>query len=121
MNAAAGAPEPDCIFCKIVAGEIPATIVHSDDDTVAFRDLEPQAPTHVLVIPRSHYANAGEVAAHEPATIAAMVNAAREVAESEGLSEGYRMVFNTGSAAHQTVFHAHLHLVGGRTFGWPPG
>ena len=111
----------DCLFCKISAGEIPADVVHESDTTVAFRDLHPQAPTHVLVVPRSHHANAGALAQHEPATVAALVDSARQVAEAEGLGEGYRLVFNTGAQAGQTVFHVHLHLLGGRDLGWPPG
>jgi histidine triad (HIT) family protein len=113
--------DPDCLFCKIVAGEISATVVHESDTTLAFRDLDPQAPTHVLVVPRSHYPNAAALAAGEPTTAAHLFNAAREIAEQEGLGEGYRLVFNTGPAAHQTVFHVHMHLLGGRTMGWPPG
>ena len=116
--------DPDCLFCKIVAGDIPATLVHESETTVAFRDLNPQAPTHVLVIPRSHYPDAATLAQSEPATAAHLFDAAREIAEAEGLSGtdgGYRMVFNTGAAAHQTVFHAHLHLLGGRSMTWPPG
>ncbi len=113
--------EEDCIFCKIVAGDIPAEIVHRSGSTVAFRDLSPQAPTHVLVIPRSHYRNAGELAQADPGTTAELFDAAREIAEAEGLGDGYRLVFNTGAAAHQTVFHVHMHLLGGRTMGWPPG
>ncbi len=113
--------DPECIFCKIVAGEIPATVVHESPTTVAFRDLEPQAPTHVLVVPRTHVANAAELAQVEPATAAHLFDAAREIAEAEGLDEGYRLVLNTGPAAHQTVFHVHLHVLGGRSMGWPPG
>ena len=113
--------DPECLFCKIVSGEIPATVVHETDATLAFRDLEPQAPTHVLVVPRSHYPNAAALAAGEPATAAALFDAAREIAEAEGLDEGYRLVFNTGPAARQTVFHVHMHLLGGRSMGWPPG
>jgi histidine triad (HIT) family protein len=113
--------DPECLFCKIVSGEIPATVVHETDTTLAFRDLEPQAPTHVLVVPRSHYPNAGALAAGEPTTAAALFDAAREIADAEGLGEGYRLVFNTGPAAHQTVFHVHMHLLGGRSMGWPPG
>ena len=111
----------DCIFCKIVAGEIPAEIVHESDTTVAFRDLNPQAPTHVLVIPRSHYPNAAALAEGEPATAAHLFDAARAVAEAEQLEEGYRLVLNTGAGAQQTVFHVHMHLLGGRPFTWPPG
>jgi histidine triad (HIT) family protein len=119
--------DPDCLFCKIVAGDIPATIVHEAETTVAFRDLNPQAPTHVLVIPRSHYPNAAALAQGEPATAAHLFEAARAIAEAEDLDGaegedgGYRMVLNTGAAANQTVFHVHLHVLGGRTMGWPPG
>jgi histidine triad (HIT) family protein len=113
--------DPDCLFCKIAVGDIPATIVHESETTVAFRDLSPQAPTHVLVIPRSHYPNAAALAEGEPATAAHLFDAAREIAAQEGLDEGYRMVLNTGAAAHQTVFHAHLHVLGGRPMTWPPG
>jgi histidine triad (HIT) family protein len=116
--------DPDCLFCKIATGDISATIVHESETTVAFRDLNPQAPTHVLVIPRSHYPNAAELAEGEPATAADLFDAAREIAVQEGLDGpdgGYRMVLNTGAAAHQTVFHAHLHVLGGRSMGWPPG
>ena len=105
-------PDPDCLFCKIVAGDIPADVVHSTDTTVAFRDIEPLAPTHVLVIPRSHHANAAELAAAEPQATLDLFSAAATVAEQAGLGEGYRLVFNTGPAAHQTVFHAHLHVLG---------
>jgi len=111
----------DCLFCKIVAGEIDADVVHETPATVAFRDLNPQAPTHVLVIPRSHFPNAATLAAGEPATAAALFDVAGEIAEQEGLGEGYRLVFNTGAAAHQTVFHAHMHVLGGRAMTWPPG
>jgi histidine triad (HIT) family protein len=116
-------PEPaaDCLFCKIVSGEIPGDIVHADDTTVAFRDVTPQAPTHVLVVPRSHYATAAELAAHEPTTAADMLATAAQVADDEGLGGGYRMVFNTGPDASQTVLHAHLHVLGGRSMQWPPG
>jgi len=113
--------DQDCLFCKIVAGDIPATIVHETDTTLAFRDLEPQAPTHVLVVPRSHYPNAAALADGEAATAARLFDAAREIAAAEGLDGGYRLVFNTGPDAHQTVFHVHMHLLGGRPMGWPPG
>ncbi len=112
--------DPDCLFCRIVAGEIPATIVHTSDTTVAFRDLNPQAPTHVLVVPRSHYANAAALAAGEASTMADLIDAAAAVAASEGV-DSYRLVFNTGADAGQTVFHAHLHVLGGRAFTWPAG
>jgi histidine triad (HIT) family protein len=114
-------PQADCVFCKIVAGEVPAEIVHASDLSVAFRDLEPQAPTHVLVIPRSHYETAAELAHWEPSSLVDLVTTARDVAEKEGLGDGYRLVLNTGPAANQVVFHAHLHVLGGRKFSWPPG
>jgi histidine triad (HIT) family protein len=116
-----GVRDDDCLFCKIVAGDIDADIVHESATTVAFRDLNPQAPTHVLVIPRSHYPNAASLAAGEPETSVHLFDAAAAIAESEGLGEGYRLVFNTGAQAHQTVFHAHMHLLGGRAMTWPPG
>jgi histidine triad (HIT) family protein len=115
------ATDRDCLFCKIVAGDIPADVVLSTATTVAFRDIEPQAPTHVLVVPRNHHANAAELAVAEPDVSVDLFRAAAAIAEQEGLGEGYRMVLNTGAAAHQTVFHAHLHLLGGRSMGWPPG
>ncbi|HNM97286.1 MAG TPA: histidine triad nucleotide-binding protein [Marmoricola sp.] len=111
----------DCLFCKIVSGDLPAEVVHEDDHTVAFRDIDPQAPTHVLVIPRRHEPNAAALAMAQGDDLAALVRAARLVAEAEGLGEDYRMVFNTGAGAGQTVFHVHLHLLGGRNFQWPPG
>jgi histidine triad (HIT) family protein len=113
--------DPDCLFCKIVSGDVPADVVHSTDTTVAFRDVDPQAPTHVLVIPRSPPATAAELAAAEPAVAVDLFRSAAVVAEQEDLGDGYRMVLNTGAAAHQTVFHTHLHVLGGRAMGWPPG
>lgn len=111
----------DCPFCSIIAGEIPATIVYQDDHVLAFRDLNPQAPTHALVIPKQHYANAAELA-EDPALAAAVFAGAREVAEADGVDEsGYRLVFNTGKDGHQTVFHVHCHVLGGRSMTWPPG
>lgn len=112
--------DPDCLFCLIVAGEVPAEVVHRTDTTVAFRDVNPQAPTHVLVVPTAHHRDAAALAQADPAGVAALVDAAREVAEAEGL-EGYRLVLNTGAAAGQTVFHTHLHVLGGRDLSWPPG
>jgi histidine triad (HIT) family protein len=116
-----GVKDEDCLFCKIVSGDIDADVVHESATTLAFRDLNPQAPTHVLVIPRSHYPNAATLAAGEPETAAHLFDTAAAIAESEGLGEGYRLVFNTGAQAHQTVFHAHMHLLGGRAMTWPPG
>jgi histidine triad (HIT) family protein len=115
------ATDPDCLFCKIVAGEIPADVVHETETTLAFRDIEPQAPTHVLVIPRNHLPNAAELAAKEPDVAVDLLNAAAAVAEQEGLDDGYRLLFNTGRSANQLVFHVHLHVLGGRQMGWPPG
>lgn len=112
----------DCLFCSIVAGEIPADIVLRTDRVVAFRDINPVAPVHVLVIPVAHYANAAELGAADPASAAAVLAAAGEVAAQEGIAEsGYRVVFNTGAGAGQTVFHAHAHVLGGRDLTWPPG
>jgi histidine triad (HIT) family protein len=115
------ATDPQCLFCRIVSGEIPADIVHETDTTVAFRDIEAQAPTHVLVIPRSHHPDAAALAAAKPDVLVDLFRAAASVTEDEGLVDGYRLVLNTGPAAHQTVFHAHLHVLGGRSMGWPPG
>jgi histidine triad (HIT) family protein len=115
------ASDADCLFCKIVGGDIPADIVHETDTTVAFRDLDPQAPTHVLVVPRTHQPNAAALAAAEPGLLDDLVQAGAAVAEQDGLTDGYRLVLNTGPAAHQTVFHVHLHVLGGRSMGWPPG
>jgi histidine triad (HIT) family protein len=112
--------DADCLFCKIVAGEIPADVVAQSDDALAFRDLDPQAPTHVLVVPRSHYADAASLAEGRPAAVAAMVALAHDVARADGLDD-YRLVFNTGAGAGQTVFHTHLHVLGGRAMTWPPG
>lgn len=106
---------PDCVFCAIASGAIPADLVAETPTTVAFRDLDPKADVHVLVIPRAHFTNLGEVAAIEPATAAAMITTAAEVAASEGVAEGgYRLIANTGAGGGQTVFHAHLHLLAGR-------
>lgn len=111
----------DCLFCKIVDGEVPADVVHETDTTLAFRDIEPQAPTHVLVVPRVHHPTAAALTAAAPEVAARLFEVAGEIAQQEGLDDGYRLVFNTGRGAHQTVFHAHMHLLGGRSLGWPPG
>ncbi|MER7061359.1 histidine triad nucleotide-binding protein [Streptomyces albidoflavus] len=114
--------QPDCLFCKIVSGDVPATIVRETDTTVAFRDINPQAPTHILVIPRAHYPDAAALSVAEPAVAADVLREAGEIAAEEGIAEtGYRVVFNTGSGAGQTVFHAHAHVLGGRGLQWPPG
>lgn len=114
--------EPNCIFCRIVEGSIPSTQVYHDDDVVAFRDLNPQAPTHVLVIPRRHVSGINAPEAADGPMLAALVGAANTIARAEGIAEsGYRLVWNVGQDAGQSVFHLHLHLLGGRPLGWPPG
>ncbi|MGW2837833.1 histidine triad nucleotide-binding protein [Streptomyces sp. NPDC001493] len=118
----AGEPQSDCLFCKIVSGEVPATIVRESDTTVAFRDINPQAPTHVLVIPKVHYPDAASLAAAEPQIAADVLREAGAVATEDKVDgNGYRVVFNTGAGAGQTVFHAHAHVLGGRGLQWPPG
>lgn len=114
--------EADCLFCKIVAKEIPAQIVHETDRTLAFRDVNPQAPTHVLVVPKDHYPNSAALAAADDGLADDVLKAAHAVAEQEGVAEsGYRLVLNTGPGAGQTVFHVHGHVLGGRDLTWPPG
>ncbi len=112
--------DPHCLFCKIIEGEIPATIVYRNENVVAFRDIIPQAPTHVVIVPTVHVENAAGLAQMSPVITAALFVAADEIAKTEGL-DGYRAVFNTGASVGQSVFHAHLHLLGGREFAWPPG
>lgn len=112
----------DCIFCKIAAGEIAADLVHEDDHLVAFRDITPQAPTHILVIPRRHVATLLETGEEHVELLGRMQRAAIEIARQEGLGErGFRLVTNCLEEAGQSVFHLHLHLLGGRRLGWPPG
>ncbi|MEE2035637.1 histidine triad nucleotide-binding protein [Nocardiopsis sp. CT-R113] len=112
----------DCLFCKIVKGEVPAEIVREGERTLAFRDINPQAPTHVLIVPREHHADAAAAAAEGTGLLDQITSDAHEVALAEGIAEtGYRLVFNTGSGAGQTVFHLHAHLLGGRGLNWPPG
>jgi len=117
----------DCLFCRMVAGDVPATVVHETDRVFAFRDINPQAPTHVLVIPKDHHRNAAALAAADPGLLADIVSAARQVAEQEGLvagdgiEPGFRIVTNTGPQAGQSVDHVHLHVLGGRDLHWPPG
>lgn len=106
----------NCLFCRIVAGEIPATVVHRTDTTLAFRDIDPKAPTHVLVIPVAHHADVTALAA-DPAAAADVLAAAAAVAEQEGLTGGFRLIFNTGRHAGQEVFHVHAHVVGGEPLG----
>lgn len=110
-----------CLFCRIVAGDVPGDVVHETERTLAFRDISPQAPTHVLVIPKDHHADVGAVADADPALLADVFTAAVAVARSEGLRGGYRLVANSGEDGGQTVHHLHVHVLGGRGLGWPPG
>lgn len=113
---------PGCLFCRIVAGEVPAAIVYQDDRLVAFKDINPQAPGHVLVIPRRHVSTLNDLSAEDDALVGEMVRRAAAIARDLGFSDrGYRMVFNCNAEAGQTVFHIHLHLLGGRRMTWPPG
>lgn len=112
---------PDCLFCGIASGEMRATLVLESPRTIAFRDINPQAPSHVLVIPREHYRDLAAVAA-DGGLLAEMATQAHEVAVAEGIADtGYRVVFNTGAGAGQTVHHVHAHVLGGRPMSWPPG
>ena len=114
--------ETDCLFCKIGAGEIPADIVHETDEVVAFRDINPQAPTHALIIPKRHSASINALQEGDADIVGKLFLAAKEIARDEGFAEpGYRVVMNCNAAAGQTVFHIHLHLLGGRDLTWPPG
>ena len=111
-----------CIFCKIASGEIPSAVVYDDEHVVAFRDLNPHAPTHVLVVPRRHIPTLNDLVPADAELVGRMYLAAREVARQEGIAEtGYRTVFNCNADAGQTVFHLHLHVLGGRSMIWPPG
>jgi len=112
----------DCIFCRIAEGAIPATIVHADDQIVAFRDIDPKAPTHVLVIPRRHIGSVNGLGPDDVALVGRLVLAGRSIALADGIAEpGYRLVINTGADGGQSVGHLHLHVMGGRAMGWPPG
>lgn len=112
--------DPVCLFCKIVAREMPATIVAETDRTLAFRDVAPKAPLHVLVVPKSHHRDVPALAAADPAVLAELVDTAAKAAAADGV-EAFRLVFNTGAAAGQSVFHVHAHVLGGRDLAWPPG
>ena len=113
---------PDCLFCSIAAGDVPATVVSAKSRTMAFRDINPQAPAHVLVITRAHLANLAELAAAGDGLLADLIAHAHEVALGEGIADdGYRVVFNTGPSGGQTVGHVHAHVLGGRQMTWPPG
>jgi histidine triad (HIT) family protein len=112
----------DCLFCKIVAGQIPASVVYRDDEAVAFDDINPQAPHHVLVIPTRHVASLNEIESGDEQMLGHLMRVAARIAAERGLaSEGYRTVVNTGPGAGQSVFHVHLHMLGGRDLTWPPG
>lgn len=111
----------DCLFCRIGRGEIPATVVYETDDVMAFRDVAPVAPSHVLVIPKAHFANLGELTASDADLTQRVLVGVGEAAAAAGVQQGYRVVFNTGSEAGQTVDHVHAHVIGGRTMMWPPG
>ena len=113
--------DPECLFCRIVSGEIPSDRVHEDDDVIAFRDIAPRAPTHVLVIPRRHIPDAHALTESDGDLLAKLFTAVRQVADAAGLQNGYRVVTNVGPESGQTVFHLHLHLLGGRPMAWPPG
>jgi histidine triad (HIT) family protein len=113
--------DPDCLFCKIVAGDVPSDKVAETELAYAFRDISPQAPTHVLVVPKVHSPTLPELADSHPESAIAVLALAREVAEADGILDGYRLVGNNGPRAQQTVFHAHAHVLGGRDFSWPPG
>ena len=112
----------DCLFCRIAAGEIPATLVHQDERLIAFKDINPQAPLHVLVVPRRHIPTLNDLADGDDSLAGEMLRRAAAIAAAHGYSQrGYRTVFNCNADAGQTVFHIHLHVLGGRSFSWPPG
>ena len=120
MTAPTPPRDPDCVFCGIVAGEVPATVVAEDELTVAFEDLQPVAPLHVLVVPRAHYADVSALANGDPDSMVAVARMAASVAADRNGGQ-FRLVFNNGPQAHQSVFHVHGHVVGGRDMQWPPG
>ncbi|MDY7075366.1 MAG: histidine triad nucleotide-binding protein [Chloroflexota bacterium] len=111
----------DCIFCRIAHGESPARIVYQDEDVTAFHDLHPCAPIHILVVPNRHIAGVAHVEPDDAALLGKLFVVARRLAEQEGIANGYRLVVNNGRLAGQSVFHLHVHLLGGRSMGWPPG
>lgn len=111
----------DCIFCKIIAGDIPATLVYEDDEIIAFNDISPQAPTHILVIPRKHITGPAALTDADQALIGKLVKTGTDLAAQAGLEDGFRLVMNNGESAGQTVFHLHMHVLGGRQMTWPPG
>jgi len=111
----------DCIFCRIVRDEIPARIVYQDEDVTAFHDLNPCAPVHILIIPNRHVAGVAQVEPKNAPVLGKLFVIARRLAEQENIVDGYRLVVNNGPGAGQSVFHLHVHLLGGRSLGWPPG
>mgnify|MGYP001029008784 CR=1 FL=1 len=114
--------DSDCLFCRIAEGSVAADVVREDEHLVAFRDINPQAPTHILIIPRKHMPSVSELKEEDEGLIGKLFLAAKELARAEGIADrGYRMVINAGAEAGQTVFHVHLHLLGGRGMDWPPG
>ena len=110
-----------CLFCKIVVKQIPASVIHEDDQVVAFNDIDPQAPTHILIIPKKHIESIQNIRAEEQNLLYHMVQTAHQLAQSQKLTRGYRLVINNGPEGGQSVFHLHLHLLGGRKMTWPPG
>jgi histidine triad (HIT) family protein len=112
---------PDCLFCRIIRGEVPSKKVYEDDQIFAFEDLNPQGPTHVLVIPKKHIAGLKEATAEEAELLGLCHLAAARIAHDRGIEDGYRTVLNVGPKSGQSVFHLHVHLIGGRTLHWPPG
>jgi histidine triad (HIT) family protein len=113
--------ETSCLFCRIIRGEIPAKKVYEDEHVFAFEDIQPQAPTHVLIVPKEHFAGLKEAEADHAEVIGRCHLAAAEIARKRGIEQGYRTVLNVGPGAGQSVFHLHVHLLGGRTLSWPPG
>jgi len=111
----------DCVFCRIVRGEVPARIVYQDEEVTAFHDLNPQAPVHILIVPNRHIVGVAEVEPEDESTLGRLFTVARRLAEEMGVTQGYRLVVNSGPLAGQSVFHLHVHLLGGRPLHWPPG
>ncbi|MFP3982185.1 MAG: histidine triad nucleotide-binding protein [Desulfurivibrionaceae bacterium] len=111
----------DCLFCKILQGDIPADKIYDDEDVVAFRDISPQAPVHFLVIPRKHLSGPSDIGENDEKMMGKLLRTGAKLADQEGIGDGYRVVINNGAEAGQTVFHLHVHILGGRNLSWPPG
>ncbi|MEN8257241.1 MAG: histidine triad nucleotide-binding protein [Thermodesulfobacteriota bacterium] len=111
----------NCLFCKIINGDIPSDKLYEDDDTYAFRDISPQAPTHFLVIPKKHISGPSEVSQEDEKIIGKMMRVGADIARQEGIGDAFRVIFNNGAEVGQTVFHIHMHILGGRSMSWPPG